>query len=203
MEDIKEIKVFLSCPGDLKDLLPVVDEFLEEENIFLEQNHKIRLELKHWKKNVYLGKGNPRVQDRINERLVSFCDIYIGVLWTRFGMPPGIRLDGKKYGSGTEEEFFTAMDLEKELWFFFCDSKINPSKIEPEQLMKVNEFRKRLEELQILYEWYTAPNEFRRKLKSNLSSWIYEQYKIIPKENVDQNIHIPTIEDFKKYSKGF
>lgn len=203
MEAIKEIKVFLSCPGDLKDILPVVDEILDDVNIFLVKNYKIRLELEHWKKTIYLGKGNPRVQDRINERLVAFCDIYIGVLWTRFGMPPGIREDGITYDSGTEEEFFTALDLKKELWFFFCDSKINPSKIEPEQLIKVNEFKKLLQEKQIWYEGYTEEKEFRRKLKLNVSNWIHDQYKIIPKENVDQNIHIPTIEDFKKSSKGF
>jgi hypothetical protein len=203
MEAIKEIKVFLSCPGDLKDILPVVDEFLEEENIFLGKNYKIRLELKHWKKNIYPGKGVPRVQDRINEQLVKNCDIYVGILWTRFGMPPGVRLDGKKYGSGTEEEFFIALDLGIPSWFLFCDIPINPSKIEPEQLKKVNEFKKRLQEQQILYEGYTEEKEFRRKLKSYFSNWICEQYKIIPMENVAHETHIPTIEDFKKFNKGF
>jgi hypothetical protein len=201
METIREIKVFLSCPGDLKDILPVVDKFLNYENIDLTKNHNIRLELKHWKKNIYPGKGDPRVQDSINEQLV-FCDIYVGILWTRFGMPPGVRLDGKKYGSGTEEEFFAAKDLEKELWFFFCDRKIKPSKIEPEQLMKVNEFRKRLQEQHILYLDFEEIEELERKLKFNLSEWIYKQNQI-PKEDVAQDTHMPTNEDFKEFNKGF
>lgn len=202
MEDIKEIKVFLSCPGDLKDFLPVVDKFLNYENIDLIKNHNIRLELKHWKKNIYPGKGAPRVQDSINEQLVLSCDIYVGILWTRFGMPPGVRLDGKKYGSGTEEEFFAALDLDKELWFFFCDIPINPSKIEPEQLKKVIEFKKRLQEQHILYIDFEKIEELERKLKFNLSEWIYKQNQI-PKEDVAQDTHMPTIEDFKKFNKGF
>lgn len=205
MEAIKEIKVFLSCPGDLKDILPVVDDFLEEENIFLEKNHKIRLELEHWKKNVYLGKGNPRVQDRINERLVSFCDIYIGVLWTRFGMPPGVREDGITYESGTEEEFFTALHLKKEVWFFFCDIPRNSSDIDPKQLENVKKFKKRLQELNVEYGNFTEKKQFRRMLKSNLSYW-FDKQRIIPTADMAQNNQlpsIPTIEDFKKFNKGF
>jgi hypothetical protein len=203
MEDIKEIKVFLSCPGDLKHLLPVVDEFLDDENIFLVKNHKIRLELEYWKKNVYLGKGNPRVQDRINERLVSYCDIYIGVLWTRFGMPPGVRKDGITYDSGTEEEFFAALDLKKEVWFFFCDIPVNPSSIDPKQFENVNKFKKRLQELNIEYGNFTEEKQFRRMLISNLTYW-FDKQRIIPTEDAGQNSHLlPTIKDFKKLNKGF
>lgn len=204
MEKIEEIKVFLSCPGDLEHYLQIVDNILKEQNIFIENIHKKRFKLEHWKRNVYLGEGNPRVQDRLNERLVLKCDIYLGILWTRFGMSPGVREDGITYDSGTEEEFFVALRLKKKIWFFFCDIPIKPSKIEPEQLKKVKEFKKRIQEL-AEYSEFSDEEEFRATLLKNISNWFKNQ-QIKSTEDMAQDNQlpsIPTIEDFKKSSKGF
>jgi len=47
-------------------------------------------------------------------------DIFIFILWKRFGCPPGIhRRDGKRYESGTQEEFEKAYEV-------FQQNKINP-----------------------------------------------------------------------------
>jgi hypothetical protein len=204
MEYIKEIKVLLSCTGELEHFLPIVDDILEEQNIFIERNHKMRFKLEHWKRDVYLGEGDPRPQDRLNERLVFGCDIFLGILWTRFGKPPGVREDGITYDSGTEEEFRIAQQLKKERWFFFCDIRINPSKIEPEQLRKVKDFKKSIQESEE-YGDFSDETEFRKMLISNISNW-FEKQRIIPTEDMAQDNQlptIPTIEDFKKFNKGF
>ena len=204
MKEIKEIKIFLSCPVDLvnkKDIVSFVREIFDDSNLFY-KSLGFRFELDHWTKNVYLGEGNPRVQDRLNDRLVSACDIFIGVFWTRFGTPPGIRTDGLNYNSGTEEEFYIAKKLEKELWFFFCDSLIRPSDIDPDQLKKVKEFKKRLQDERIEYRNFSEQEEFRKLILSSISNWLDERYKL-PKEKTAVYNELPQKKDFKKFNRGF
>ena len=144
--DIKEIKVFLSCPGDVVEegnFLDIAESSIRDANSFL-KNSGLQLELRHWKKNVHLGRGEPRVQDRINNRLVDNCDIFIGVLWTKFGSSPGVNPEGTSYGSGTEEEFNLARELDKEIWILFSHCPINPWKIDFKQFSKVKAFKEAL-----------------------------------------------------------
>jgi hypothetical protein len=82
MEKIKKIRVFLSCPNDLVediDIVTVVDDILNEGNSYFEDLNGVRFELKHWQRDVYLGEGKPRVQDRINESVWFQRVIFISV----------------------------------------------------------------------------------------------------------------------------
>jgi len=150
---------------------------------------------------VYLGKGTPRVQDRINEMLKN-CDIYLGILWTRFGSFPASNPEGVSYSSGTEEEFYFAKSLDKKLWFLFCRYPIDPYKIDPEQLNKIKEFKEQLKSEQFWYAEFSKEDELRKILKENMSNFINERYsiKIEEKENMQS---LPGEADFSKYSRGF
>jgi len=203
--NIKEIKVLLSCPDEVvkeDDFLSHIENIIREVNILL-VNWNIRLELRHWKKNMSLGRGEPRVQDRINHRLVEHCDIFIGVLWTRFGTSPGTTLEGLCYESGTEEEFNLAQDLTKDIWIFFSDCPVRPSQINTEQLVKVNKFRKSLESSQIQYSEFSTKKEFREHFLVNISEWIKTRYSIADKEILERKKDAPSKEDFRKFTKGF
>lgn len=203
LEEIKVFKVFLSCPEDIVEhgIKDVVERVFEEDNIYFKSLGFI-FELKHWKKNVCLGKGTPRVQDRINQILLKRCDIYLGILWTRFGSSPGPDLEGMSYSSGTEEEFYFAKSLDKELWFLFCRYKKDPYKVDPEQFNKVKEFRKQLEKEQIWYAEFYKEDELKEILKENISNFINEKY-IKVKEREDKLQSLPSRVDFSKYSRGF
>lgn len=202
---LKNINVFLSCPKDIikeGNIVDIVEKIIQQDNIYL-RKFGIQLELKHWKKNVYLGQGIPRVQDRINHRLVENCDIFLGILWTRFGSPPGTNLNEMIYGSGTEEEFYLAQRLDKELWIFFCDFPIRPSKINLQQLEKVRNFKEVLKKEQIEYAEFSSEEEFLRLMKTNISEWLGEKYS--PERVTEKEMYtsLPTKEDFRKYNKGF
>ena len=203
-----EIKVFLSCPEDVikeGDFLNIIEETIDYYNQFLPTATGMRrLQLTHWKKNKFLGRGKPRVQDRINFRLVDSCDIFIGILWTRFGSPPGITVNGLNFESGTEEEFDRARKIVKDLWIFFCDCPINPSKIDVTQLEKVRKFKNILENEQIEYAEFSSLEEFKKQIKSHLSEFGKEIYILkakkikIPKEGIKISR-----EEFRKLNRGF
>lgn len=204
--NIKEIRVLLSCPDEVvkeDDFLSHIEDIIQEVNILLVNNLNIRLELRHWKKNMSLGRGEPRVQDRINHRLVEHCDIFIGVLWTRFGTSPGTTLEGLCYESGTEEEFNLAQDLTKDIWIFFSDCPVRPSQINTEQLVKVNKFKKSLKSSQIQYSEFSTIKEFRRHFTVNISEWMKTRYSIADKEILERKKDAPSKEDFRKFTKGF
>ena len=216
MENIKKIKIFLSCPSDLvqeKDIVTQVSKILNEENRFTyEKYFNIQFDLEHWQKNVYLGEGTPRVQDTINNYLIPSCDIYFGIFWTRFGTPPGANAEGVTYGSGTEEEFYFAKKLKKTLWFLFYTSKIDPFKIDTDQIKMIHEFRKRLKQENIRYEEFSdKKDELRIKLRSILGYWFDMQKTIGLLENsaqglireATQNPVLPAREDFAKFNRGF
>ncbi len=112
------IKVLLSCPEDVireRDFLDLIEKVVSCYNYFFSKTTRTkRLKLTHWKENIYLGKGRPRVQDRINYRLVDICDIFTGILWTRFESSPGITTNGLNFESGSEEEFDRARKIVKD-----------------------------------------------------------------------------------------
>jgi len=201
---LKEIKVFLSCPEDIvkHSIKDVVERVLEEDNIYFKSHYGFIFELKHWKKNVYLGKCTPRVQDRINEILKN-CDIYLGILWTRFGSPSGSNPEGVSYSSGTEEEFYFAKSLDKKLWFLFCRYPIDPHRIDPEQLNKIKEFKEQLKREQFWYAEFSDEDKLRKVLKENISNFIEEKYSIKIEEREGKLQNLPSGADFSKYSRGF
>ncbi len=170
--DLKVIRVFLSCPEDVREggFLDIIERLIQDDNIYF-KSLGFQLELRHWKKNIYLGKGEPRVQDTINHRLVENCDIFIGILWKRFGSPPGINLEGINYSSGTEEEFHIAKRLQhKELWIFFCNAPPKSlSEIDTQQLDKVRDFKETLKREQIRYEKFSSEKELRSLLKQAIN----------------------------------
>ena len=203
-----EIKVLLSCPEDVireRDFLDLIEKVISYYNyLFSKTTGAKRLELTNWKKNTYLGRGRPRVQDRINYRLVDSCDIFIGILWTRFGSSPGITNNGLNFESGTEEEFDRARKIVKDLWIFFCDRPINPSKIDLAQLEKVREFKKRLKDKKIEYSEFSSLEKLEEQLKSVFCEFGKETYILKDKKVKNpKKVIKPSREEFRKLNRGF
>jgi GTPase SAR1 family protein len=106
--DSRTIKILVSCPGDVT---------LEKEEIkrlckdFTDANHgksNISFYVLDWKNHV--GEHGKRPQQQLKEYFGVY-DVYIGILWKRFGTKPhSIRSDGKENESGTEEEFYDAIN---------------------------------------------------------------------------------------------
>jgi Domain of unknown function (DUF4062) len=113
--DIKTINLFLASPGDLGEERRCAKRAVEEVNLSVGRQINWRVELFGWEDTM---PGFYRPQSRINED-VDRCDLFVGMLWKRWGQPPG----DSNYQSGFEEEFERAKERRNregrpEIWLF-------------------------------------------------------------------------------------
>lgn len=95
------IKVFLASPGDLAEERKVAKAIVDEFNSQLADALGYQVELVGWE-DTLPGVGRPQA---IINRDLDGCDLFIGMLWKRWGTPPG----AEPYTSGFEEEFNRSM----------------------------------------------------------------------------------------------
>lgn len=95
------IKVFLASPGDLAEERKVAKAIVADFNSQLADALGYQVELVGWE-DTLPGIGRPQA---IINRDLDGCDLFIGMLWKRWGTPPGT----EPYTSGFEEEFNRSM----------------------------------------------------------------------------------------------
>ena len=106
----------------------------------------------------------------INSQIGDYYDVFIGILWGRFGTPTPRAL------SGTVEEFERALNRRRdgsdtpEVMIYFKDAPIPPSKIDPDQLRKIQEFRASLSGRGGLYSMFEDDSGFQSSLRAHLSA---------------------------------
>lgn len=107
---VMKIRVFISCPGDVESEKEIAKKICAEVNRDSGRDSGIVMESFEWKKDVipYLG---PRPQEEIN-RQVGEYDVHVGIMWKKFGSPTNATnpTTGQEFGSGTEEELYTAIE---------------------------------------------------------------------------------------------
>lgn len=177
-QHLERIKVFLASPSDVPEERLAVQSIIAEENRNHFHHAGYHLEIVGWETHSSPGRGQPHPQGRINP-LIDDCELFVGVLWTRFGSPTG------KAESGTEEEYNHALELLArpelplcDIKIYFCDYPIKPSKIEPDQLKKVQEFKKNIEERgNILYWVVDDKDKFKTYFRQHIADWFQEYRK--------------------------
>ncbi len=92
-ETVRIVRVFVSCPGDVAGEVETLKEIVARINRTDGQHLGARLELWQWKDNAACQIG-PGPQEVIDGQLPDY-DIYLGVMWARYGTPSG------EHGSGT------------------------------------------------------------------------------------------------------
>ena len=102
-------------------------------NNFFGRSNNIMVRTRHWSKDTYSEFGNPP-QELLNKQIVDSSDMALGVFWTRFGTPT------ENYGSGTEEEIERMLAMGKQVFLYFLDKPVCPSKINQEQYKKIQTF---------------------------------------------------------------
>jgi hypothetical protein len=95
------IKVFLASPGDLAEERKIAKVIIDDFNSQLADALGYQVELVGWE-DTLPGVGRPQA---IINRDLDGCDLFIGMLWKRWGTPPGT----ETYTSGFEEEFNRSM----------------------------------------------------------------------------------------------
>src|SRR5688572_30720469 len=104
-QSITQIQVFVSCPMDVNEEKDIVCEVCHKINKdLLQSGCNIQLVVREWSE--IIGQIGIQAQDSINTTINEY-DIYLGILWMRFGTPLKSinQATGKPYQSGTEQEF--------------------------------------------------------------------------------------------------
>lgn len=172
-KQITNLKVFIASPSDVTEERKILEHVINELNKLPGERLSIRLELVKWETDTYPSLGlDP--QSVINEQIGDDYDIFIGVLWKRFGLPTG------REESGTVEEFTRAYNRAYQnpnnirVMFYFNDSPISPSELNLEQYNKINDFRKSIGEQGVYYWQYKKIEDFERFVRLHLGMVMQE-----------------------------
>ena len=156
------LKVFVATPSDVEDEVETVREVAKELNRLGQGFH---LDVVNWRSHAIPGAG-PDPQSVVNSTMPDEYDVFVGIMWARFGTPTG------RAGSGTEEEFERARSNAVKssapaIRFYFKDEPIPPSKLDPEQLARVHAFKRHLAS-EHLYWNFTSTDELAKELRVHL-----------------------------------
>lgn len=167
-------KIFLASPSDVKEEREIVKKEIETYNR-IHSCDNIMLELLCWEDSTYPSFGD-YPQDVVNSQIGDDYDVFIGILWARFGTPT------LEYKSGTEEEFYRAYERynngdDVELMVYRKDESISPSAIDVEQLKKVNSFTSKVADLGGYYFTFTGKEQFHDILLKHLEGVIRDLEK--------------------------
>jgi len=160
----EEYRIFLSSPNDVTVEKKALERVVTELNITHGATMGYRLELVRWETHAAPGAGRPQ---QIITELIGGYDIYVGIMWRRFGTPTGVA------GSGTEEEFRNAYQAwernrDIQIMFYFCQKPFMPKKIdEVDQMRQVLLFRQGLEGKALVWD-YAAPAKFADDIRVHL-----------------------------------
>lgn len=172
---VKIYKCFIASPSDTNSERVICDEVFEKINKTIGQNLKFRIESKKWENDSRPSFGSDG-QEVINSQLLKNYDIFIGIMWARFGT------ETPRAGSGTEEEFDQALikhnsNNNVEIMMYFNVENINIKDINAEQIKKVNEFKEKVSLKGGLYKEYTGADNFKDILYKNLYDYFQENSK--------------------------
>lgn len=153
--------LLLSCPGDVMDLKDTIDACVKSFNASIGEANNIRIELKHWSTDSFSQSGD-KPQNILNKQFIDECDLCVALLGTRFGTPTD------NYDSGTEEEIEKMLEHNKQVFLYFVERNVDPSKIDIEQYKKVQEFKNKYTDRGV-YTVVKSIEELRTEFQNALS----------------------------------
>jgi hypothetical protein len=162
------LTVFLASPGDLQPEREKVEEVIRDFNDLWSRPFRLRIELMRWETHAYPDAGAD-AQDVINNQIPDDYDIFLGIMWCRFGTPTG------RAESGTVEEFSRArarhlIDQNAvHLMFYFKSREPLPDAADLEQVAYVEAFQRMLQTQGILHWGFTDINDFGRLVGIHLT----------------------------------
>lgn len=160
-KQITQYELLISCPGDIVDEVKIIEDVVEKFNQQFSATLGISILTRHWSKSSYPQSGS-KPQQIINQQFVEDCDAAIAMFWTRFGTSTD------KYGSGSEEEIEIMLEKGKQVFMYFCDKQVEPSKIDPKQYNKIIKFREKYKDKGLFY-CYTTNEKFKELINAHLT----------------------------------
>lgn len=161
------LRLFIASPSDVNSERNIIKVTIDELNIAYAYNNNLKLEVVEWNTHVYPSIGED-AQDVINNQINDDYDIFVGLMWSRFGVPT------KRDSSGTKEEFERAYNKYAQnndsifLLQYFKNAPIPFDEIDPEQIQKIKEFKEELKSRGFLYSHFTQTDEFEKIFRLNM-----------------------------------
>lgn len=170
---VPRLRIFVASPSDVREEREVLGRVVQELNRTIGREKDVMLELIRWETDVVPDMGPP--QDVINRQVerIGPYDIFVGIMWRRFGTPT------EHAASGTSEEFQSAYEAylatgRPRIMFYFKQAPVMPQTLyEAEQLVRVVAFRDELGK-KGLYTTYDTAFDFERYVREHLTKRIGE-----------------------------
>lgn len=169
----KELRLFVSSPADVTAERECVSRIVEELNASVGAAERVTLLRYTWESSLPLLKTGS-VQATISEAL-GHVDVFLLILGVRIGTPIEV---GR--GSGTEEEFQMAVENSKHTGRpqVLCYLKTAPVQVtsvdQAEQLRRVLEFRDRIRNDRLVYE-FESLDDLERAVRHDLTNIIMSE----------------------------
>lgn len=162
------LQVFVASPSDVSEERKLLEEVIGELNRTWADSLGVTYRLYRWEANVAPGFG-VEPQAVVNSQTPSEYDVFVGIFWGRLGTPT------QSFLSGTVEEFERALERYEssgapEIMVYFKDAPISPSKIEPDQLQSLMQFKGSLSARGGLYSTFEDQDGFEASLRSHLAA---------------------------------
>lgn len=162
------LSAFVASPGDVSEERTLLENIVNEINMTWRKKLNVSIELLKWETHVTPGSGSDP-QKVINENIGDDYDIFIGIMWQRFGSATST------HESGTAEEFSRAYErweddpASVEIMFYFNKNGVSLDDLDMEQAAKIKTFKKNLGEEGTLYWNYKDLDNFEKLLRVHLS----------------------------------
>lgn len=162
-QNVTLYNLLISCPGDIKNEVDLIDSAVNEFNELFAEPLGITIKTRYWNKSSYAQSGG-KPQKLLNKQFADNCDAAVAIFWTRFGTPTD------EYGSGTEEEIENMLKSEKQVFMYFSEKSIPPSKLENTEYQRVLAFKEKYKDCGI-YFTYSSDEEFKKMFFAHLSMY--------------------------------
>jgi hypothetical protein len=189
------LRTFLASPADVAAERELASEIIQELNLIWSRFLGLMLELVRWETHTYPG-VDVDPQALINRQIADEYEIFIGVMWSRFGTPTN------RAGSGTEEEFERAYarhqaDPESVRIMFYFKSAPPPPAADAAQFSQVLQFRQRIGK-EALYWMYENDQDFMSHLRLHLSRQMQDFHNALSGSVRDSRM--PRMQPRRKFS---
>lgn len=187
---MQKLRIFAASPSDMAaERAKIEDVALSLKP--LADSQDIVLEVVDWGAAVPdMGRPEQVILDQMGP---TSWDIFIGILWHRFGSATGgtDQRNSREYLSGTEEEFKTAYQLwqnhkRPRIMMYRCKRNIPPEDLNPEQYKRVQDFFGQFDALAGthpgLYQTFNTARSFEKLLFDNLQKILIEYGGSLVKE---------------------
>jgi hypothetical protein len=156
------VTIFISSPGDVKSERQFIIDEIQSWNQRNSEKSGCFLSPRTWE-DVVAPDQDQYSQNVINQQIGDSYDVFLGLMWSRFGTPT------QAADSGTEEEYDRAIERKNSgthlnLSFFFKTSDVPMSLIDADQITKVSEFKKKISAAGCFYKEFSEDIHLSRGL---------------------------------------